>query len=91
MKNEVQELIQSFSSAVNRMGMSEEKEMAQEIADQFVKEHRTLQQGMIRILAQAIAITDKKVKEGQAWDARNEASMRWINKVAKIEAIFPFI
>lgn len=79
------EIIEKLSRTSNNMTF-DHKQFAQQLADNFRREHRTLQQGMIKVLAEFIS----EVAE-QHTDMRNEAAVNWCKEVKKIEANFPFI
>lgn len=79
------EIIEKLSRTSNNMTF-DHKEFAAQLADSFRREHRTLQQGIIKVLAEFIS----EVAE-QHTDMRNEAAVQWCKEVKKIEAIFPFI
>ena len=73
----------------NNMAIDENL-IANALADEFLTEHRTLQQGMIRILGKTLQqIAEKQADRG--FDLRNEASYKWIDSVSKIDQAFPFI
>jgi hypothetical protein len=79
------EIIEKLSHISNNMAFNNE-DFAKELANNFQKEHRTLQQGIIKVLAVFIA----EVSTFNT-DLRNEATVQWCKKVSEIEAIFPFI
>lgn len=62
------------------------KEFAALLADNFRREHRTLQQGIIKVLAEFIG----EVSEFST-EQCNEEAINWCKEVKKIEAFFPFI
>lgn len=52
----------------------------------FLQMHRTLQQNMIRFLVSCIKkIAEYHINNPDRFDARNESSVRWILKAAKID------
>jgi hypothetical protein len=79
------EIIEKLSQISNNMSFNNE-DFAKELANNFRKEHRTLQQGIIKVLAVFIAEVSTF-----STDLRNEAAVQWCKKVSEIEAIFPFI
>lgn len=79
------EIIQKLSRTSNNMTFNP-REFAELLATQFIREHRTLQQGMIKVIAEFISIVAE-----QHTDLRNQAAIDWCKEVKKIEAVFPFI
>lgn len=79
------EIILKLSKMSNNMTFNH-KQFSKLLADNFRREHRTLQQGMIRVIADFISEVSKFHT-----DLRNEAAVNWCKEVAKIEAVFPFI
>jgi hypothetical protein len=87
MKDEsLQEMVQQTAKLVNNMGF-DYTEGSEIIAKALIKEHRTLQQSIIRLLAGSIA----KYAELSFHDPRNESAVEWAKKVAEIENYFPHI
>lgn len=87
-KNEIEsakEIIEKLSRTSNNMAFNH-KQFAKELANNFRREHRTLQQGLISVLAEFIA----EIATFDT-DLRNEAAINWCKKVKEIEAAFPFI
>jgi len=84
-KESAKEIIEKLSRTSNNMAFNH-KLFAKEMVNNFRKEHRTLQQGLIKVLAEFIA----EVSTFDT-DMRNEAAINWCKEVQKIEAIFPFI
>lgn len=83
----IKEMMKILSDA-NNSSSAEAERIAEIMAEEFLRDHRTLQQGMTRTFYHFF----KKVAEYSNWnDARNAASMRWIKKVSDIEGYFPFI
>lgn len=78
----------ALSDAVNRMSFKEK-----DFADEAMKQHRTLQQGMFRAFVACVAEWSKMYESGR-YDLRNEqtvkAANRLWNEVLKDE-YFPYI
>ena len=80
----IRNAFKTLSNAVN--GGSSSK-IARILADEYMRDHRTLQQNMVRTLYHFIKI----VAEENTADPRNEASLEWFREVAGIEKGFPYI
>lgn len=77
---------EAFSLIVDACNTSGVDFVAEAIHDGFVNEHRTLQQKCMHAIQQFITKVSK-----DSTDGRNEATRKWCEKVASIEAYFPFI
>ncbi len=82
----LQKMVQQVAKLVNNMGFDYEKG-SEIIAKALIKEHRTLQQNIIRLLAGSIV----KYAELSFHDPRNEDAVKWAKKVAEIESYFSYI
>lgn len=80
-KEIVQKLTKSCNSSVFN-----HKQFAKDLAESFMGEHRTLQQGVVKVLAEFISEVSTFPT-----DLRNEAAVEWCKKVREIEVVFPFI
>jgi len=78
-------VIESISDETNNMCF-DENGFAKFMAEKFGRTHRTLQQGIIRLLAAFIS----HVAEHD-FDLRNEAAIKWCKKVKEIDRYFPLI
>jgi hypothetical protein len=79
-------MIQQVARLINNMGFDYEKN-AEIIAKALIREHRTLQQSIIRLLAGSIT----KYAELSSHDPRNESAVEWAKKVSEIDNYFPHI
>jgi hypothetical protein len=84
-KEAAMQVISILEKNTNNMAFDNEA-FAEEMANEFFKCHRTLQQGIIRVIAAFIA----KAGDG-SFDLRNEAAIAWCKKVGQIYRHFPFI
>lgn len=84
-KNCASEIVQRLSKSCNNTAFNH-KQFAKDLADSLRREHRTLQQGVVKVLAEFIS----EVSTFQT-DMRNESAVEWCKKVREIEAVFPFI
>lgn len=82
-KNE--EIVDDLFRALNVM--SNEKHLAKALIERVKKEHPTLQQGFMGVLAAVIQAHGER----EYTDARNEVSVKWAKEVSKIPHYFPFI
>lgn len=85
--------VELFSDMVNNMCFSE-KAFGEWAGNAFVRQHRTLQQNMIKALVGVIRYLAQQYDErgdGASFDLRNEASVKWIKEVAKLDAYFPHV
>lgn len=93
-RNELRKGMGVFENMVNK-GLGHDKYAHLALADAFVRFHRTLQQLAIGILVRTInyLATEYKENPSRYTDARNEASFKWIEKVADIskDEYFPYI
>ena len=78
--------VEWFSNIANRMGYPTHF-IVSSIVYAFIHQHRTLQQGMIRMMSAVIA----KIGEVDSHDLRNEAAIAWCREVGKIPRSFPVI
>jgi hypothetical protein len=70
-------LVSELLQAVNVMSVREDK-VAKAIADKLAREHRTLQQGVVRVLAGVLVHY-----AGHSYDGRNEAAVRMCGLIHK--------
>ena len=84
-------IIEAFSYKVNTFSTDEKG--IKEMAERFLKEHRTLQQSMVRTIANVISAINETIKDNRyTWqDGRNEQAMKWIKAVAELDIHFPLI
>lgn len=85
LKDSAKQIINILEKNTNNLCFDNE-DFAALMTEEFFKCHRTLQQGIIRVIASFIA----KAGEG-THDARNEAAISWCRKVGQIYRHFPFI
>lgn len=86
--------VEYFSDVANAgMGSNMNKNVVDPFVEQFLREHRTLQQGMLRGIHSILAKLGSLVKEDKSryTDGRNESSMNWCIKVAEDNEYFPLI
>ena len=69
-------VVREMSKMMNS-GSSQTREIAVAMADEFIRDHRTLQQNMSRLMLEFIR---EVVKNGH-YDLRNEASMKWMQMI----------
>lgn len=68
---------------INKMG--NDKELAEQFANELRRTHRTLQQCMIGVLKHVI----EDYAESDQWDLRNEASVKWAKAVKTLAKSAP--
>lgn len=79
---QLENVIETLSHITNSMSCDYEKN-AKILSDKFRRTHRTLQQDIIRLLAQFI-----KYNSELETDARNEDAIEWCKKVSEIDHYF---
>jgi hypothetical protein len=84
--------IKEFSRAVNS-SMHNPKELGKELADQFIREHRTLQNSMASTLYEAVQEVARRYSEcpERYADLRNQDAMDWILEISKVERYFRYV
>jgi len=85
--------MQELFRTVNSCGLNEKK-IAKVVAHEFVHEHRTLQQGVLRLLKECILEIARYHKSSRCTtDARNEDGIKWLKKIAEEseDAYMPFV
>lgn len=80
------EIKKAFSLIVDASNTSGVEFVADAIHDGYVYQHRTLQQRCMYSIQRFITKVSK-----DSTDERNEATKKWCEKVASIDAYFPFI
>jgi hypothetical protein len=84
---EIENAVEVLSRLVNNMSFDYD-EAAKVAASKFIREHRTLQQSMVRLMAAFI----KAVAEANPGsDMRNESAIKWVKEVAEKDSYFPFV
>lgn len=83
----VKEAVAALSRAVNVMGQEDVAVAA--FAEALMSDHRTLQQGMVRVITKALALYGKEART----DLRNEAAVSLCRKLTPVieETPMPFI
>jgi hypothetical protein len=86
------QVIDQFAHTINNMGFSQNL-FGEALATQFVREHRTLQQDMLRTLSYFFQHLAKYHNEHpDRTDLRNEGGIAWVKEVAKVEPnYFPIV
>lgn len=84
-KESAKEIIEKLSRTSNNMAF-DQKLFAKELADNLKREHRTLQQGLIKVLAEVFGEL-----ASSNFDMRNEAAVEWCKKFNELDRNFPFI
>lgn len=81
--------LRELSRAVNS-SMHNPKKLGKELADQFIREHRTLQNSMASTLYEAVQEVARRYSEcpERYADLRNQDAMDWILEISKIERYF---
>jgi hypothetical protein len=88
---EIKAVVEALSTMVNReQGSEYASRVPKLIASYLYQEHRTLQQGMVHVLAEVIKEYNNLCKQ-YGKDLRNEAAAEWASKVAAMDHYFPFI
>lgn len=82
----IEDFVKKLSNAVNSYS-SDDDTMSQEIAELISREHRTLQQNMIKVLFNGL------VKYGNytGVDGRNRCAVDACKEIGKIDSHFPLI
>lgn len=84
--------IREFSRAVNSSA-HRPKELGQELAHQFICEHRTIQNSMASTLYEAVKEIARRYSESPEMyvDLRNQDAMEWILEISKVERHFWYV
>jgi len=82
------EMIEKLADNANSMSQ-DEKNIATSMAEAFSRQHRTLQQSSMRILAAFISEVGKT--EDRFTDLRNEDAIAWARKVSELEGAMRFV
>ena len=85
-EKKTRQIVKDFSDLANNLA-NDDNAIADTFCDEFNRTHRTLQQGIAKLLYLFIA----KASKTEYSDARNEATIEWFKKVAEIEQYFPLI
>lgn len=88
LRKENREHAEKFFELMNPFG--NEEDYAKVFTDVMNHTHPTICQSAFRFIQIAIQEYAKR-EEGQHYDMRNEASVKWAGKVAKIDGGFPCI
>lgn len=88
---QIKSVVDAMSTMVNReQGSEYASRVPKLIASYLYQEHRTLQQGMLHMLASVVKeYSDLCKKHGT--DLRNEAAADWAAKASSTDHYFPFI
>jgi len=86
-EDKIREMMKIFSKLANGSSANAKK-IAEVMGDEFLYDHRTLQQNMTRILYEFFKYV---AENSRGSDDRNAQSMVYIKAVAEIETYFPFI
>ena len=82
------QVVEDLTKSSNSMCL-EEKKVAAHMADAFSRQHRTLQQSVMRVLAEFISKVGETPMEFT--DLRNEGAISWARDVKNIQQSMPFI
>jgi hypothetical protein len=86
--DKIKDAIEHFSDVVNVMS-DLSKEQKEELVKCFLSKHRTLQQSMMKVVAELIIEIGKFADDNMYEDLRNQQALAWAKKVRRMEQANP--